>query len=884
MKKTQFKELGKNILRSKASFLSVLMFVLCGCMMFFGIDTTGQTIKQSLDNSFKNSNAYNLNLLTAYGMQQSDINELKLISDVDNAEGIFTGYEFFTYEKTKSLASIASLTKEIDLTRVVAGRLPENENEAVIEQGSTRSFKYNIGDTIEFYGGNGFNNYLISSVINWNSLSPQDIVIDDISNLKQNKVTITGIVANPHHYSSSKAGNGVTPDKGTQIDCVFYTNYSSFNENVTGGRYSSVSIKNNDLSNKSIYSEDYKKQEVEFANKFSALATPAIDKVNALFNTNFYQILQKAIELEAQAKIMYDNGEISLSEYLAIVAARSSIESYSSNLTDKAVFGVSKRGDNIAIPYMTMLSTNINNVKYSLGGIFILISFIICYSVITRLVKDDAKLIGTKKALGFKRLEITKSYLLYTLLAVLFGAVLGCTLSYAVALALVPAVLPSFDISSTICYFNPLLMLYIFLGILVVNLLITLLACNSVLKRNAILLLQGDVQNKTKLKHLSKTNLWKRFTIFTRSILYNFFSEKSRIFATLLGVISCVTMLTGSLMMYFDVEKSFQIQYQDYFKFDSFVSFDSNNESGKADIISYFEEKNIPYTPVYRDTFSFNFENSDSFGGYTYCFEDFESFNKMVKLESSSNKTYDGKGLWMPFSYKQFLNLSDEVYIKVINSTGTVSEYKTSGFYKYYSYLVMAFMDKDTFKQMFGYTRASNTFFIDTKSVDKDSLISDLSKIDGYIAYENYYEYTLLDLKAFTGLAFAVVALYLIVSVLMGVFVILNLLITNIKEKKNQLITLRINGYTHKQTCKYISMDMIAMTIIGLILGVGFGFLLGKVIVASFETIYLTVYKEVSFISAVIGILITLLIVIVMSFISFKKIKKLKLTDINSLN
>ena len=115
----------------------------------------------------------------------------------------------------------------------------------------------------------------------------------------------------------------------------------------------------------------------------------------------------------------------------------------------------------------------------------------------------------------------------------------------------------------------------------------------------------------------------------------------------------------------------------------------------------------------------------------------------------------------------------------------------------------------------------------------------------------------------------------------MGFFIILNLLIAFVSEKRRDIITILINGYSYKNANRYIYIDTIFLTIIGLIIGVGAGILFANLTISAFESGYIHLIHTPNLFGILIGIGFTVTLVTVMSLISLKQIRKFNLSDIN---
>ena len=57
---------------------------------------------------------------------------------------------------------------------------------------------------------------------------------------------------------------------------------------------------------------------------------------------------------------------------------------------------------------------------------FFLVAALVCMTTMTRMVDEQRNEIGTLKALGYSKVQISSKYLLYALIASILGSILGC--------------------------------------------------------------------------------------------------------------------------------------------------------------------------------------------------------------------------------------------------------------------------------------------------------------------------------------------------------------------------------------------------------------------------------------------------------------------------
>ncbi|MCQ2771383.1 MAG: ABC transporter permease, partial [Clostridia bacterium] len=525
------------------------------------------------------------------------------------------------------------------------------------------------------------------------------------------------------------------------------------------------------------------------------------------------------------------------------------------------------------------------NKKYAIGGVFFVIAILICYSVITRLVNDEAILIGTKKALGFRKKELISTYLAFSLISSGIGIVLGIAVAMVLEKIMVPVVLISnYSVDINTSYFGIELVLIITAITFILITAITYLGSSSIIKKNALKLLQGNVDNENKKQFSNKKSVSKaKLSLFYKTIIRNFKQDGKRIFATVIGISSSIALITASFSLKITMQKSFDIHFNEYIKYDSIVFIDSNVENAYDNLVEHFEEQNIKYTPVYKEFVTYHIDDSDAIIGDMFVYYNDDSFNELVTVQpSKKNSSFNNKGFWFPESYQKDFKCKDDALISLVDSKGNVTDFNSTGFYKYYNYYSATFVDYDTYSKTFDNQVEPNAFLINRNGEEINAFIEQMKTVKGHLYTFDSYGKTVKDMSVFNLVTTILFALYALATLLLAIFVILNLFVTHVKEKKRELIVLMINGYSKKDVAKYIYLDIILLTLISIVVGSLLGALLSWFGQVSIESTTMYLLHETDILSIALGNVIGIALVFIMTLISLKEIGKFKLKDINN--
>ena len=201
MKSALFKDIIREIKRTKSRFFSIFAIIALGAGFFSGLKATCPDMLATQESYFRDNNLMDIHMLSTYGFDDGDIEAIRA---VDGIRGIYPTYSkdvFVENDRNSNLIAkmiaIPDVTtaeyadKTIDEPVVLEGRMPQSANECVVEKHSQMRTTFNIGDTVSVY-----------TTDSENPLS---------DSLVRDSWTVVGIVMNPQ-YISYERGNTTIGD------------------------------------------------------------------------------------------------------------------------------------------------------------------------------------------------------------------------------------------------------------------------------------------------------------------------------------------------------------------------------------------------------------------------------------------------------------------------------------------------------------------------------------------------------------------------------------------------------------------------------------------------------------------------------------------------
>lgn len=134
MKSTIWKSTFREIKQSFGRFAAILAIVALGVGLFAGLKITQTAMIKTVTEYFKETDFYDYRLMSTVGFSKEDVEVFRQQEDVKAAEGSVS-FDILCSESggNEKVLKAYSLPEEVNRITVVEGRLPEKENECVVD-------------------------------------------------------------------------------------------------------------------------------------------------------------------------------------------------------------------------------------------------------------------------------------------------------------------------------------------------------------------------------------------------------------------------------------------------------------------------------------------------------------------------------------------------------------------------------------------------------------------------------------------------------------------------------------------------------------------------------------------------------------------------------
>lgn len=817
-----FKSSLKDMKNGFGRLFAIFAIIVIGVGFLVGIIQATPDMRRTMNEWYKENTVYDIDVKGGYGLSDDDVSAIKnILPDGSYVSAFISTDAKVTCGNAKLVARIngtdISRSENDDFINkftVIEGRLPQNENECVVERSSTYFKEISVGETIilEEYGSFG------------------DVY-------KSESFTVTGIVSTPTYYyidgrETSAVGGGV-------VDCVMYTyteayDFSSSSLAMIGSSYTDCYVT---LSEKT---SDY------FDDEYSEYVDTFCDKIKELSATRLEALNDKLSSMSMPKAEWY---------VLGLSSANMSFISFAMNV-DK-----------------------VSDIAGIFPIFFIVVAGLVSLTSMTRMVEEGRAQIGTLKSFGYSDGRIAWKYISYCLVA----AISGCGVGIAIGFTVFPTViwwtygslyvLPKLNI-----LFNPLFAIIVFSVCIALSVFVTLYSCISTLKERPAALMQPKAPKPGKRILLERVPfIWNNMSFKYKATARNIFRYKKNMFMTIISVMGCTALILTGFGLGNSIDSVKNEQLTEIIEYDIVIEYADNSND---ELIELLETDTDGYISIRSEKNSTEFKGSKNSGYETVdyfitddflAFSDYVSFDFISNDDTSDDIAIVSENIAEYFGLKtgdSFTYSSTEYGNKTIKISGIVKNYTGS-----YVYMSAAY-----YQRLFG--EYYHNAFLVKKEVNEETSGEFGEKLMQKGATSVEFTYT--KQRIYDGLSSALTAIIIIIVVGAGALsaiVLYNLTNINIEERRREIATLKVLGYTKGEVAGYIYRESVILTLTGDLLGLGLGKVMHGFIITKIDSLAMIFSHSISLYSFLIAFGITLFFAAAVYLFMSIKLNNIQMVD-----
>ena len=862
------KELVRSITRKPGRFLALLAIVALGAGFYAGLRMTAPDMDIALDRYLDATNSYDVRVVSTMGLEDADLDALAVLPDVEAVMGAYQADVLALVNDTVYTTRVHSLpdaasdssceddgvTVNSDddsyLNRLILedGRWPEKAGECLISADRVLSKDIAIGTEVVFTQG----------------ASSLD------STFATKHYTVVGTVHMPYYVSSaaidsSSLGSGV-------VQQVLYVTDESF-------------------------ASDYPYTDAFVTVRGARGVQHATDAYDALVDHAKSQIEGIADErcqarLDSITEQLYDNattyaGLIDLAEY-RLSHTREEIDN--PEMPEWLIMG---RDKNPGTASFSNDADRVDHIASIFPFIFFLVAALVALTTMTRMVDEERQLIGTYKALGYSRGRITSKYAAYVLLA----SVVGSSIGIAVLSKLLPGVIMN---AYAIMYYVPAGPLPVDWGLATLSsglaIGVTLFAtwasvAATLRERPAALMLPRAPKTGKRILLERVAPLWSRLSFTWKVTCRNIFRYKKRLIMTVIGIAGCTSLLLTGLGLHDAINDIIDIQYGEIIQHNAVIALEKKvSDEDRAQLDGLLAQSGAieSSTDAYTETMLASGPRASDKRIDIVVPADPDAFARMKVLRTRREHeplSISGDTVLLNEKMAQELGIGVGDVIRVSpqdsmgNATSTVYEFEVGALVENYIYNYI-YMTEETYERVVGKSAPMNAIYANVTYDPGVRARFDEQLRDSKAVKTLTYNDEVIDTYRTMLRSVDLIVVVLVVSAAALAFIVLyNLTNINIEERIREIATLKVLGFTRRETNAYIFREIALLAILGAAIGLALGLYLEGFVVTTAEVDQVMFGRSIHPPSFVIAYVLTLVFSAISMALMLPKLAKVNMVE-----
>lgn len=837
-------------------FFAIMAIIALGVGFFTGVRIVTPAMVNTVNEFLDENQFYDYRLLSSIGWEEEDVEDFKSRPEVRCAEGSYT-LDILTAGSREYVLRAHSLTDNINGIRLKEGRLPQNENECVIENG-----KFKIGGTITLSEDNS----------------------DSVKNaLKSDKFTIVGYADSSMYINfergTTSVGNGeisafvYLPKEAFDLDV--YTEvyvrfaqdleiYSDEYETFMDGRdkqWENYCRERADLRFDRLYSEADDKlsdgrAELE---KNRADGQEKLDKAKSDLDSGKAQLDEQLAQLEQIKDIAPDQYSAGMEQYNAAYAdyekgladyesskadfdkqiadAEAELKKGESDLSSlkKPDIYVLDRNTNIGYACFESDSEIVAQVARVFPIFFILVAALVCMTIMSRMVEEQRTQIGVFKALGYSEGTVMGKFIFYAGLA----AIIGCVLGYSLGTYIFPKIIwktyTLMYIQLPIGYlFDKQLALIALAVSLICSVGVTWFSCRVELSETAASLMRPKAPKAGKRVLLEYvTPVWKRLKFLQKVSIRNIFRYKKRLFMMILGIGGCTALLVTGFGLKDSIAGFAETQYSEIQVADASANLRNVGDVLPEELTNVLNENTEDYTLLYTGAWDLLYGKKVK-SVTVNAADSFDNMEKYFDLHTVKGEKLtppaEGEAI-VSHSIAERYGIKKGSMMKLRDENMRELNVKVTGVFENHVYNVV-FLGRETMEKQLGESVHVNYAFLNFKEgADTYKTTAALSKNGNITAVMVFADLKERLSKMMSSLDY-IVLIVIVCAAGLAFIVLYSLTNINITERVREIATIKVLGFFRHETSSYVLRENLALTAFGTVVGLGVGILLHAFVMA----------------------------------------------------
>lgn len=469
-----------------------------------------------------------------------------------------------------------------------------------------------------------------------------------------------------------------------------------------------------------------------------------------------------------------------------------------------------------------------------------LVAALVTFTTMARFVDEERTQSGLLKALGYTNRQIMAKFILYGLAAGLVGTIVGIIAGNLLLSPLISDIITQTTvIGPAKLHFYPLWTgLALLLSLASSVLPAYLVARRELTEKPAQLLLPKPPVTGSSIWLEKWPAIWSRLSFTHKVTARNIFRYKLRMLMTIFGVAGTVALLFGGLGIRSSISGVVQRQFGELIHYDMLVVENSRATEEELDKLTHFLQSDQvrQSLPVAFEQLNQTVEENGQRKNLSISLyiSDRQDLGNLVSLENSSGKAIQlsDRGIVLTEKLAQIYGVSvgDKLSLTLEDKEVSVRVEAVADMYAGH----FIYMTDSYYEQVTGKQKTANAYLVQLKDSQLGHIQTLASQLLAMPAVRSLVQNTsLIDmLTTIAGSLQTIMTILVILSILLGLVILYNLTIINMSERIRELSTIKVLGFHNKEVTMYIYRETIALSLIGMLVGLVGGIYLHKLLLA----------------------------------------------------
>ena len=835
MRKTTFREIRSSLGR----FLAIAAIIALGVGFFAGLKNTTEDMVAETDRYLSDLRFYDFRLACSLGFTDNELSLLRGAEEIKAAEGCYQAdviIRSFSEAETPSVLAVYSLTDSVNRVALVAGRMPETEDEIVLE-------------------ARGYGEDVIGRDVVFSDMNSEET----LGKFAKKTYRVVGTVNSPLYLNYER---GTTALLDGSVDGYGYILPGAF----CMPAYSSLYCVVND--GEAIYSKAYEKHMDSIRPEMEEL----LDGLCKSRTDNLQKEAEAKVRAEAEKRYALLQMPLPDDFDASEMVPEWECTSY---LLD--------RETNIGYMCFDNDAHIVDGIARVFPVFFILVAALVVMTTMSRMVEEQRTQMGVLKALGYSAAMIAGKYVIYSGAA----ALSGCLIGFFAGCYVFPTVI--WKVYGIMYGFTDELVYVWNGGLFAVSLAvslfcsvgITLFSIGRELREVPAQLIRPRAPKNGKRILLERiTFFWKRLPFLHMVSLRNVVRYRKRFFMMIIGIAGCTALLITGQGIRDSIVSVPATQYEKIEHYDYLIRIDEDKLAAETFCAETHGKSTLSELIVSYGTLNLETDKGNKAATYTVP-RDEEEFAEFVTLSEENGKpvSFPGKGeCVLSGKMAEQLGVSTGDVIQCHKENGRVFELKVSSVFRNYVGDKM-YLSEESLEEGTGETAEYCYCF--AKANDPDKVYETgaaLLNTEGVVSVSVNREFR-DRIEAMLQSLDYIVILVICCAAALAFIVLYNLTNINITERLREIATIKVLGFYSMETSMYVFRENFLLTAIGAAVGIPLGILLHRFVMSQIQVDLVAFNVHVSGKSFLLSIVYTFVFAVIVDLVMHRKLERINMAE-----